>query len=502
MITLDVTSRSLADVAADAIIVFHESGGVLATSDNAVLQKHFDSFAKSVETKKSKREWFCTLPKDSGVKTEHLLLESSTFGAWAPHDEPLKMAAARAVAMCRDHGLRKLVFAAHHTLAPAKATAIVEGVLLGDFRDRRFKGTPEGTKKEEEKPLLVSIAVPEAQLAAVRTAVDRTETIIRATNHARELVNAPHNVLTPDALANEAKEISRHVGLRATVLNEKQLKAQGYSLLHEVGRGSEYPPRMIVLRYEPKKPVGEHIGLIGKGITFDTGGLCIKTKEIMHNMNNDMGGAAAVLGAMEAVAQLGLPLRITAIIPAAHNATDGAAYTPGCIITTKSGKTVYVENTDAEGRLVLADGFQVAAEEGVELMWDFATLTGAVSMALGSSIAGLFTNEEDLRALLMEAGANTGDDLWPLPLVREYEGSIQHHLADIQNMSTDPKGGAIHAANFLKAFVPKGVRWAHVDMAGVAAGKGRRYFRPGATGYGVRLIVEALELYLKRVKPE
>lgn len=123
-------------------------------------------------------------------------------------------------------------------------------------------------------------------------------------------------------------------------------------------------------------------------------------------------------------------------------------------------------------------------------------------MALGSSIAGLFTNEEDLRALLMEAGANTGDDLWPMPLVREYEGSIQHHLADIQNMSTDPKGGAIHAANFLKAFVPKGVRWAHVDMAGVAAGKGRRYFRPGATGYGVRLIVEALELYLKRVKPE
>jgi leucyl aminopeptidase len=199
---------------------------------------------------------------------------------------------------------------------------------------------------------------------------------------------------------------------------------------------------------------------------------------------------------MEAIGRLEVPIRVTAVIGAAHNAVDGAAYTPGCILKSRNGKTVFVENTDAEGRLVLADCLSRAAEEKPDVMVDFATLTGACIGALGPNLAGLFTDDEELRTLLLRAGGNTGDELWPLPMVREYEGTLRHNLADLANMSTlKQAGGAIHAANFLREFVPPGVHWAHLDIAGPAsADKKWRYFRPGATGYGVRLVLEMLRL--------
>lgn len=494
-----VTSRKLEDVSAEALVVLHEEGGMLAVTTNRLLARHLETYARQLKEKRTKREWFCTLEKESRAKTPHLLLDSVTLGSYAPRDEMLKITAARCAALCRDYSIRRIAFAVHHKLAPEKAAAILEGVMLGDFSDERFKGTGKPNGKPRD-PLELQFVVRDGDAKAVKEALGRREIVISCQNAARELVNAPHHVLTPDAMAKYAQSLARRFRMNCTILNEKQLKAKGYLPTWHVGRGSEYPPRMMVIRYKPSKAVvRDHIGIIGKGMTFDSGGLCIKTKTDMHRMNNDMGGAAAVLGAIEAIARLRLPIRVTAVIAAAHNAVDGAAFHPGCVLKARNGKTIYVENTDAEGRLILSDCFHRAGEERVDHIWDFATLTGAVSAALGPAIAGLFTNDDEIRTLFMTAAGNTGDDLWPLPLVREYEASLKHHLADLNNMSSEATGNGIHAANFLKQFIPEGKRWAHVDIAGVAASqKARRYFRPGASGYGVRLIVEALGLLIER----
>lgn len=496
---IDVSTKPLEEVAAEALVVIHEKGALLGESANAALRGHFSAFARDVEAKKSKGHWFCTLASDAGTKTQHLLLESATFGNYLPHDEPLKAAAARAVALCREHSITKLAFAVHHELAPAKAAALLEGVGLGDYFDDRFKGTFGG--KEKRAPLAITFVVKKEAEKAVKEALTTRARIVEGQNAARDLVNAPHHVLTPAEMAKYAQGLAKKYKMGFSVWDEKKLQADGYLPTYHVGRGSEYPPRMFVLRYNPPRArVKEHIGLIGKGMTFDSGGLCIKTKEAMHTMNCDKGGAGAVLGAMQAIAELKLPVKVTAIIASAHNAIDAAAFYPGCVLNAKNGKTIYVENTDAEGRLILSDCLYRAGEEKVDLMVDFATLTGAVVMALGPAVAGLFTDDEALRATLLEAAGNTGDDLWPLPLVKEYEASLNHYLGDMNNMSSERSGGnAIHAANFLKAFVPEGIRWAHVDIAGPAYNGGkRRYFRPGASGYGVRLILEALRLMIEK----
>ncbi|MEO8376311.1 MAG: leucyl aminopeptidase family protein [Candidatus Sumerlaeota bacterium] len=490
---VDVNTNPVAGVSAEAVILIHDGKEFPLQGKQGSIAKHVDAFAKALKDKTSKREWFCTLDKSEGVRAKYLLLESSTFGATGmPGDEALKTAAARAVAMCRDHGVNNIAFACQCADSARIACAMLEGALLGDFSDDRFKGT--AAKQAVRKSLSITFIVNRADEKAVREALRTTEIICEAQNNARELINAPHHVLTPQTMADYATKLARKYKIECTVLNEKQLKKMGYLPTYEVGRGSEYPPRMMVLRYKPKRTaIKEHIALVGKGMTFDSGGLCIKGRADMHRMNNDMGGAAAVLGAMEVIARLKLPVRVTMIIASAHNAVDGAAFHPGSILNARNGKTIYIENTDAEGRLILSDCFFRAGEEKADVMWDFATLTGAVPAALGPTIAGLFTDDLELRQLFMEAGGDTGDNLWPLPLVPEYESSLKHNLADLNNMSSEATGNGLHAANFLKAFVPEKMRWVHVDIAGVAAfTKPRRYYRTGGTGFGVRLIVEAL----------
>jgi leucyl aminopeptidase len=490
---ITVTSQPLEDITAQALIVIHEPGGLCAETQNAALASHLQTFARDVEAKVSKREWFCTLEKSSGCRTHHLLLESVSFSANAPHDEPLKMTAARCVALCREYSLTKLAIAVHHPLAARKAATLLEGILLGDFRDMRYKGKP-----EPRPELQLTFVVPKDKERETRQSLDERRIILEAQNNARLLVNTPHHDLTPADLAEEAQALAKRTGMRCTVLTEKQLRAKGYEPTYQVGRGSEYPPRLITLHWQPAKPrLALHLCLVGKGMTYDSGGLCIKGRDSMYKMNADMGGAAAVLGAMEALARMQFPGRVTAVIASAHNAVDGAAYHPGCIFKAKNGKTIHVENTDAEGRLILTDCFARAAEEKPDIMIDFATLTGSASAALGASYAALFSDDIPLRTMLLEAGRNTGDELWSLPLCAEYESSIRHHLADLNNMSSDKNGGAIHAANFLKQFVPEGIRWAHIDMAGTATtDRARRYFRPGATGYGVRLAIETARMLL------
>jgi len=449
-------------------------------------------FAAEVASKKSRASWFCTLEAGCGAKARHLLVDSLTFNGWMPGTEKLKVAAARAMSSLRNYSLSRAAIALPEGSAAAVAADILEGAWLGDYRDQRFKSAP-----PDRPAIALRFAAPKAEAAAVRAALAGRAAVLEGVTLARDLVNAPHHVLTPAQFAAEARKVARRHRMTCEVLDEKQLRRQGYELIWNVGRGSEYPPRLIVLKYAPRRrSLKTHVALVGKGMTFDTGGLCIKGRT-MHEMNCDMGGGAAVLGVMDAIGRLKLPVRVTAVIAAAHNAVDGAAYTPGCIIKSKSGKTVYVENTDAEGRLVLADAFVRAGMERPDVMIDYATLTGAAGRALGPALAALFTDDEDLAARLAAAGDRTGDNLWRLPLWREYDSYIEHHLADVQNVSRVPDGGAIHAANFLKAFIPEGVRWAHLDIAARAMGGKQRYFGADATGYGVRLtaglLLQAIE---------
>lgn len=495
---VSVVTRPLEQVRAGALVVLLAESGPAATPAEPSLARHVESFARAVAKGTTRGEWFCTLEKDSPAATRHLLLDAVSFGTWMPAREKLKTTAARAAETCRRYSIADLAFACPTKDAEEFAAAVLEGAALGDFFDQRFKSAP-----EMREALKLQFVVAKGAATGVRRAVAERLAVVEGVNFARELVNAPNNVLTPAALAREARALARKHRMACEVLDERAIARQGYRLLEHVGRGSEHPPRLIVLRHKPaRKPrLREHVVLLGKGICFDTGGYCIKGGDSMHTMNGDMAGAGAVLGAMRAIAALELPLRVTAIIPAAVNAIDGRAYIPGSIIKSKNGKTVYIENTDAEGRLVLADGFERAREEKADVVVDFATLTGSAGVALGPQIAALFGDDVALVESLRAAGDATGDDVWHLPLFREYETALKHPLADLNNITPamNGRGGAIHAANFLRAFVPKGVRWAHLDMSMPARAKGKtRYFGPGATGFGVRLIVRAMQDWIER----
>lgn len=498
-----VTTQPLEKVRTGALVILLDEEGRAALPEHPALRGHVTAFARAVKSGKSRAEWFCTLEPSAGVATEHLLLDAAALTSnWMPGRERLKCAAARAVELCRKHSIARVAFALPTEGAEEFACAVLEGAALGDFSDTRFKS--EAPKPERLRAEFVLPSPDNATKKALEGQLARKLAICEATNFARELVNAPSNVLTPEALAREARRIApkrkkaKGAAPPVTILDEKQIRRQGYGLIDAVGRGSAHPPRLIVVRHRPPGKVARkapHVVLLGKGICFDTGGLCVKPANSMHTMNGDMGGAGAVLGAMKAIVELKLPIRVTAIVPAATNAIDGEAYLPGNIVTSKSGKTVYVENTDAEGRLILADGIARAAEEKAEVLIDAATLTGAAQIALGPQYAALFTEDAELERVFREASARTGDDLWPLPFVREYESALAHPLADMNNIpSNGAPGGAIHAANFLKAFVPNGVRWAHLDMSAAARAKAKtRYINVGATGWGVRLLVEAVE---------
>lgn len=487
-----VVPKSLSDISAGAMVILQDEAFAMPRIESAAIAKHVTAFSAAVLIGECKREWFCTLGKDAGVRTQHLLLESTSFTPWMPGMERMKTTAARAVEQCRAQNINSIAFAVHGTESVESACAMFEGAVLGDFQDVRYK-----TQAKPRKALELQFVVEAEQAAAVRRALEEMEPILEGVNLARELVNQPHHDLTPAALAGAAAMVAQKHGMKVDILDEKKLKREGYELLYNVGRGSEYPPRMTIVRYVPKgkAKISDHIMLVGKGMTYDTGGLSIKGADSMFKMNQDMGGAAAVIGAMHAIAALKMPVRVTAIIPSAHNAVDGAAFHPGAILRSKKGTTVFIENTDAEGRLILADAFARGAEEKPDVLIDFATLTGAATRALGPRLAALFTEDERLRSIFLAAGEKTGDNLWQLPLWREYEAGLKHHLADMNHVSCDKTAGATNAALFLKHFVPEKARWAHVDIAPVACVEGAkaRYFSTGGTGFGVRLTVEALK---------
>lgn len=365
--------------------------------------------------------------------------------------------------------------------ASAAAEALVTGTILASYRFDRFKS---GDGDEGPRLEALTLLGP-AELAPT---VEAARVAAEAANRARDLQSTPANVATPTFLAERAKEIAASFdSLSVEVLGRAQLEEKGMGGLLAVSQGGPQEPQLIVLRYAGGG--SGTLGFVGKGVTFDTGGISLKPGAGMHEMKMDMSGAAAVLEAVGAIAELELPLDLLAVVPSTENMPSGTAVKPGDVITQYNGKTVEVNNTDAEGRLILADALAYAVELGAERIVDLATLTGAVTIALGSTYAAVISNDDALADEVIRAGADSGELTWRLPLHPEFKELMKGTVADLSNLASKRKAGTITAASFLEEFVD-GTPWAHVDIAGTAWDVGREYTGNDASGFGVRLLVE------------
>jgi leucyl aminopeptidase len=371
--------------------------------------------------------------------------------------------------------------------------AIVEASTLATYKFRQFK--PDDDNNGAELKSLTLCLPVRTDLKAAKEIVARAQVVAEATNYVREIGNLPGNVVTPRVLADYARTIAKEHNLTCTVLAKAELEKRGFGGLLAVGGGSANEPYLIVLEYKGGGDASP-IALVGKAITFDSGGISIKGSDKMDEMKFDKCGGVAVLGIMKAVAQLKLPLNILGIISSAENMPSATSYRPGDIVTSykgsdKRGVTIEVLNTDAEGRIVLGDGLAYARERNAEAIIDYATLTGACVVALGSFAAGLLGNNEELQEKVRASGERTGDRVWPLPLWQEYKDRIKSDVADIKNTG-GRYGGAITAAAFLAKYVGD-TPWAHLDIAGTAwTTEELPYLTKGATGFGVRLTIDLL----------
>lgn len=375
--------------------------------------------------------------------------------------------------------------------ADLAAQALSEGLVLGSYRRKQYKleqpiytGLTSVILNMEEKP-------GEAVDRAWKQGIKRGQIFGESTNLARDLTNLPGNLLTPSQLAAAAVEIAERYGFPAEVLDEREIALKGMGGLLAVGQGSIHPPRMIVIRYQGTNQWENVLGLVGKGITFDTGGISLKRVPGMEDMISDMGGAAAVLGVMEALGRLRPKINVVMVIPSAENMPSASAYKPGDVITSYSGRTIEVLNTDAEGRVVLGDALTYAREWGAERIIDVATLTGAVLSTLGDIATGVVSNHDGFMQELLAASTRSGERVWPLPVFPEFREMLKSEVADIRN-AAGRYGGASTAGLFIGEFA-EGLPWIHLDIAGTAFLSKERGVNPkGATGVMVRTLLEYL----------
>jgi len=365
-------------------------------------------------------------------------------------------------------------------------TAIV-GAVMGLFETDKYR-----TKDKEERQLKsVTVVIEGADKKAVQKGADRGLIIGESINFTRDLANEPGAYLTPTIMADRARKVAKEFGLSFDVLDQKQMEKLGMGSLLGVSRGSDEPPKLIVMKYQPSRfrsKKGELLALVGKGITFDSGGISLKPGENMELMKYDMTGGATVIGAMRAIAQLKPSIPVLGVVPCAENLPSGKATKPGDVVRAMTGKTIEVINTDAEGRLILADAIAYAKKLGATTVVDMATLTGAVSIALGDVNTAVIGTDQELIDEIIAAGKETGEKFWQLPLDKEYSKQIKSDIADIKNVG-GRKAGTITAAAFLKEFA-EGLSWAHLDIAGTAwADEAKPYRAKGPTGIAVRTLV-------------
>ena len=364
---------------------------------------------------------------------------------------------------------------------PAAAEAVAVGALLGGYAFSRYR-------QDRRPPAAITVLTPAEDTDGIRR---RAQALADAVSLARDLVNTAPSDLYPETLADEAERVAAAAGLQAEVLDEKALEENGYGGIVGVGQGSVHPPRLVRLEYAPPQ-ADTTVVFVGKGITFDSGGLSLKPPKSMETMKSDMGGAAAIIGAMQAIAALAPAVRVIGYLPMAENMPSGTAQRPSDVLTIYGGKTVEVLNTDAEGRLVLADALARSAEDAPDVVVDVATLTGAQLVALGTRISAVMANDDSLRDAVVAAAARAGEAMWPMPLPPELRKGLDSAVADLANVAPDRNGGMLVAGLFLREFVPAGARWAHLDIAGPSFNDGQPhgYTPKGGTGAATRALVQ------------
>jgi leucyl aminopeptidase len=362
--------------------------------------------------------------------------------------------------------------------------AVLEGALLADYDFTDCKGKAEPKRFER-----VEVFTNGDDTRKARRRMPQVEAGVAACHRVRDLANTPAGDLYPEAFADQAQKVAKQFKLGIEVLGPEELAAGNFNAVLAVGQGSERSPRVVKLEYRPKEKAKRHIVLVGKGVTFDAGGLSLKDAKGMENMKDDMTGAAIVLATLAACAQTEVPVAVTGLMGLVENLPSGHSYKPGDVIRSRSGKTIEVLNTDAEGRLVLADLLDYAGDLGADHVVDLATLTGACMVALGDGVSGVLGVDQKLVERILDAGSRSGEYLWQLPLVEEYREGLKSHVADLKNVSGQKWGGAITAGLFLKEFV-KNDSWAHVDLAGNWSSCERDYRPCGATGEGPRWLLD------------
>jgi leucyl aminopeptidase len=395
--------------------------------------------------------------------------------------ERARVAAAAATARAKELGAVSLSW--DTPAGEGVAAGLVEGTLLKLYSFDRFKSSKSDDDGADGVESLELVGAEPAE-------VERAHVAAGAANAARDLQNLPANVATPTFLAERAAEIAeQYDALEIELFDRDAIVAHGMGAFAAVAQGTETEPRLIVLRYRPAGASGPHLGYVGKAVTFDTGGISIKPSAKMQEMKFDMSGGAAVIEATEAIARLGLPVTLTAVVPSTENMPSGSAIKPGDIVTAMNGKTIEINNTDAEGRLILADSLAYAVEHGAERLVDIATLTGAVLFALGHTYAGLWSNDDAWFEQVRAAGDASGELGWRMPLHPEYFDLTKGTVADLQNAAEARVAQSNYAAEFLRQFVGE-TPWVHVDIAGTAWGTAKNYVGKGASGFGTRMLIE------------
>jgi leucyl aminopeptidase len=491
-VTLKRSSASVAKVVADllAIPVFAERAlGPGGDAVDAALGGGLDAFMAEAGFE-GKPGQTLAVPAGTGLTAKAVLL----VGLGAKDDVTVDRirdaaaAVARRATKVRSVAIT-LLDAAPDVDRPAVAQAIAEGVLLGGYQFLEYKSDAKPSK-------LRRVQVLGRGGARIDAALARGATVAAAVAWARDLVNTPSGEKSPATFARAAQTLLRGKGVKVEVLDVAAARKAKLGGLLGVGQGSHQAPRMVKMTYSPPGAKGK-VALVGKGVVFDSGGLSLKTASGMETMKTDMSGAAAVIGAMSALQELGVKTKVVAFTPMVENMPSGTAIRPGDVLRIRNGKTVEVLNTDAEGRLILADGLSLAAEEKPDAIVDLATLTGACVVALGEKIAGLMTTNDAWGEQVRTAAGNAGESVWPLPLPAEYNPLIESEIADLKNIGTGGYGGALTAGLFLAAFVGD-VPWVHLDIAGPArAAKDDGVAVRGGTGFGVRTLLRLLSDYQK-----
>jgi leucyl aminopeptidase len=403
-----------------------------------------------------------------------------------PGSDALRRAAGTAIRSIRNAAT--VAFALPTSVAD-DVQAVAEGALLGTYTF-----TPYKTGNEPDPVGSVTILADNGRSKDVKQAATTAQVVATAVNRARDWVNTPPRDLTPALFADAVTAVESSAKVKVSVWDESRLERERCGGILGVGQGSANPPRLVQLVYKPRKPVA-HLALVGKGITYDSGGITLKPAAGLMTMKCDMAGAAAVLSATFAIAELGLPVQVTCFAAMAENMPSGTATRPGDVLTLRSGSTVEVHNTDAEGRLVLADALTLATEQAPDLVVDVATLTGACVVALGTRTAGVLANDPELLRSIPDTAALAGEPMWPLPIPEEMRKKVKSSLvADLRQHNPEPYGGALYAASFLREFVGES-RWAHLDIAGPAFNDGEPfgYTPKGGTGASVRTLVKLVQ---------